>query len=102
MSDYDEVLDDGMGSGECNISQMNMDDMNDDYEYDADMYPVNVANTPWAEFLKEKGICSPDDVGNMPCDNGAVCDKCGAPWIQEAYELWLLGKADEREANGTL
>lgn len=73
MNEYDEILDD-------------ID------EYGEDETPI----TPWVQFLREKHICGPDYEGNMPCDNGAICDKCGAPWIQEAYEIWLEGKAEEQ------
>lgn len=57
-------------------------------------------DTEWVVFLTEKGICSADETGNMPCDYGTTCCKCGAPWIQEDYEEWLVARAEARE--GTL
>ena len=42
----------------------------DDYE-DFDQQP-----SLWVRFLGERFGCYPDAVGNMPCDNGRVCDKC--------------------------
>ena len=42
----------------------------------------------WVEFLKVRRICSPDVFGNMPCDNGLMCDKCHASYIQEDYKKW--------------
>ena len=42
------------------------------YEYeDFDEQP-----SLWVQFLGERFGCYPDSVGNMPCDNGRVCDKC--------------------------
>jgi hypothetical protein len=43
----------------------------------------------WVEFLSKQGICRPDAEGNMPCDNGCMCDKCSHPWIQAKYERYL-------------
>ena len=28
------------------------------------------------EYLKRAHGCYPDEIGNYPCDNGAVCDAC--------------------------
>lgn len=33
--------------------------------------------------------CYKDEVGNRPCDNGCICDRCSADWIQEAYKQKL-------------
>ena len=30
-------------------------------------------------------FCSRDIYGNRPCDNGAICDRCHAPWFLEEY-----------------
>lgn len=43
----------------------------------------------WEEILEEVCKCYPDEVGNRPCDWGAYCDKCQAPWIQELFEKRL-------------
>lgn len=45
----------------------------------------------WPDFLARLGLCSQDAVGNMPCDNGAICDRCSADWITEEYKR-LTGK----------
>ena len=42
----------------------------------------------WVRFLKENNICHQDEVGNMPCDWGRICDKCQVDWIQNAYKRW--------------
>ena len=39
----------------------------------------------WLETLAECCHCYPDDVGNMPCDNGCICDKCNADWVKQVY-----------------
>lgn len=49
----------------------------------------------WIEFLRTRGICIPDNTGNMPCDNGVFCDRCGDPYIIEDYERYLEGLAKE-------
>jgi hypothetical protein len=43
----------------------------------------------WREVLSE--ICGkPNPItGNMPCDDGLVCDKCSQPWVQAIYERRL-------------
>lgn len=40
----------------------------------------------WPDFLARLGLCSQDAVGNMPCDNGAICDRCSADWVTEEYK----------------
>lgn len=30
----------------------------------------------WEDFVNEYYGCSCDEVGNYPCDNGALCDRC--------------------------
>lgn len=37
------------------------------------------------EFLDRFCGCHEDEVGNRPCDNGCMCDKCMTP---EMVELW--------------
>lgn len=44
----------------------------------------------WVKFLRESRICYQDEVGNMPCDNGVLCDKCQSDHIQEQYEQWKV------------
>lgn len=37
------------------------------------------------EFLSRFCGCPEDEVGNRPCDNGCMCDKCMTP---ELEKLW--------------
>lgn len=37
------------------------------------------------EFLSRFCGCHEDEVGNRPCDNGYMCDKC---MTDEMIELW--------------
>lgn len=37
------------------------------------------------EFLSHFCGCHEDEVGNRPCDNGCMCDKCMTP---ELEKLW--------------
>lgn len=62
-------------------------------EYEDDELPVPVSH--WVEFMAECGICHEDAIGNMPCDNGLVCDKCHEDGIQSMYKGWLIGKGYE-------
>ena len=39
----------------------------------------------WEETLAETVGCYADEVGNRPCDNGCMCDKCSADWVHEVY-----------------
>lgn len=41
----------------------------------------------WEDFLNEYCGCSCDEVGNRPCDNGALCDRCQT---QESQELFTM------------
>lgn len=43
------------------------------------------------QFLATLG-CYPDANGNMPCENGVVCDRC---ITREAMEEWLKVKDDK-------
>lgn len=45
-------------------------------------------SSKWVQFLKEKGICNEDRWGNMPCDNGKLCDTCHDYEVQEEYKIW--------------
>ena len=40
----------------------------------------------WEETLEKTCKCYPDAVGNRPCDNGCICDKCSAEWVQDVYK----------------
>lgn len=42
----------------------------------------------WVDFLEKRNICHRDYEGNMPCDNGGMCDRCQADWISEDYKQW--------------
>lgn len=69
----------------------------DAYESEDDEYDEEeeVTYTPWTRFLIDHAICHPDEIGNMPCDNGMICDRCSADWIQEEYEEWLKERRAE-------
>ena len=45
----------------------------------------------YSEFLAHYCGCYEDEVGNRPCDNGAVCDRCHT---KDAQELWEKIKKD--------
>ena len=49
---------------------------------DADTFLRQLA---WDETLAETVCCYADEVGNRPCDNGCMCDKCSADWVHEVY-----------------
>lgn len=48
----------------------------------------------WLETLAETCHCYPDEVGNMPCDNGCPCDRCCADWVQDVYKSKLTKQLD--------
>lgn len=48
--------------------------------------------TDWVKFLEERGICGADAVGNMPCDNGAICNRCHADYIYRDYKSWKANR----------
>ena len=39
----------------------------------------------WLETLRDYCHCVPDAVGNMPCDNGMLCDRCCEPDVFAVY-----------------
>ena len=43
----------------------------------------------WLETLRECCHCVPDEDGNMPCDNGVVCDRCYRPDVNAVYTAKL-------------
>ena len=43
----------------------------------------------WDKLLRERCHCYPDAVGNMPCDNGAICDRCSSDEIDQEYKRLL-------------
>ena len=43
----------------------------------------------WLETLREYCHCVPDAVGNMPCDNGLLCDRCYASDVSAVYAAKL-------------
>jgi len=57
----------------------------------------------WLQVLKDTCGCSPGYGGNMPCDNGMICDKCLDESVQEEYhrrlckELAIKKEAVEHE-----
>ena len=57
---------------------LDFDEYEDEYE-DEEWYEYEDFDEQpslWVQFLGERFGCYPDSVGNMPCDNGRVCDKC--------------------------
>ena len=43
----------------------------------------------WLQVLRDTCGCSPGYDGNMPCDNGMLCDRCSAKSVQEEYHRRL-------------
>lgn len=43
----------------------------------------------WLETLREYCHCVPDAAGNMPCDNGAICDRCYSHDVIAVYNTKL-------------
>lgn len=43
----------------------------------------------WDKVLREYCGCHEDAVGNRPCDNGAICDRCMTKDVQEVYQSLL-------------
>lgn len=52
--------------------------------------------TVWVRFLRTRDICHSDCYGNMPCDYGALCDRCLDEHVQQDFKNWLKNK-NERE-----
>jgi hypothetical protein len=49
-----------------------------------------MSKTLWVKYLEDKGICHMDPLTeNMPCDDGAICDKCHLPKVTQEYIYWL-------------
>jgi hypothetical protein len=40
----------------------------------------------WLDFVGHMFGCYADENGNMPCDNGMVCDRCGEEWVDDAFK----------------
>lgn len=47
----------------------------------------------WDKVLREYCHCYPDEVGNRPCDNGCLCDRCQAADVQQIYKSMLEAAA---------
>lgn len=43
----------------------------------------------WEETLEQYCRCYADAVGNRPCDNGALCDRCMQDDVQQVYQSKL-------------
>lgn len=43
----------------------------------------------WLKVLSEYCGCNPSYGGNMPCDNGVVCDRCMTEEVQKIYREQL-------------
>jgi len=48
----------------------------------------------WKIFLNQN-FCSENLVGNRPCDNGQICDKCQANWASEAFKKFKNEKLNK-------
>ena len=51
----------------------------------------------WEDVLKSIGCYPDEETGNCACDNGAYCDKCQAPWVDEVYKLKLIEEYEKKE-----
>lgn len=49
----------------------------------------------WLQVLKDTCGCSPGYGGNMPCDNGVLCDKCLDESVQEEFHRRLRKEITE-------
>ena len=49
----------------------------------------NNAINLWDKVLREYCHCYPDIVGNRPCDNGCLCDRCMSKDVKEIYNSLL-------------
>ena len=47
------------------------------------------------QFLAFYCHCYEDEVGNRPCDNGAICDKCMTEQAQRDWGRFLCKKENE-------
>lgn len=47
----------------------------------------------YEEFLARYCHCYPDEAGNMPCDNGVICDKC---MTSEMIKSWRYIKSTSK------
>lgn len=50
----------------------------------------------WLQVLKDTCGCSPGYGGNMPCDNGVLCDRCSAKSVQEEFHRRLCKEEAEK------
>lgn len=39
----------------------------------------------WENVLKDICHCYPDSAGNRLCDNGSMCNRCNADYVQNIY-----------------
>ena len=56
-------------------------------------------NKLWLETLREYCHCYPDAVGNRPCDNGAICDRCYGSDVIAVYNAKLEAAESKQLAN---
>ena len=52
------------------------------------------AQSIWNKILDGIG-CYTDSVGNAPCDNGVMCDKCNQQWVQDVFTSRLKIEAEK-------
>ena len=53
----------------------------------------------WLETLRDYCHCVPDAAGNMPCDNGALCDRCYEPDVSAVYAAKLEAAESKQLSN---
>lgn len=58
----------------------------------------------WDSFLKVHCNCHPDEMGNRPCDNGVLCDRCTTTEMMAKYrsalEAGILAVQQARKGGG--
>lgn len=50
----------------------------------------------WEEYRKEMFHCVPDEEGNYPCDNGAMCDRCCTDEAVCGFTSWKRAKEQKQ------
>lgn len=53
----------------------------------------------WLETLREYCHCVPDAAGNMPCDNGLLCDRCCDTDVSAVYTAKLEAAESKQLSN---
>lgn len=48
----------------------------------------------WLATIEDLHGCTPDMYGNMPCDNGVVCDRCYSKETEQAFQARIDANED--------